>query len=60
MVAIGVIVLWLSMIGPRSLWGLAGSIPLMIGLVGGRPLFRIFGLTPQPARSPSRMPSRRK
>jgi hypothetical protein len=51
LMAAGFIVLSLSIIGPRSIWGLLGLLPLMTGLCGGQPIYRIFGPSAQRARS---------
>jgi hypothetical protein len=56
LMAAGFITLSLSLIGPKSVWGLLGLIPFMTGLFGGQPMFRIFGLTAQ--RAAARTPSR--
>jgi hypothetical protein len=42
-VAVGLGLLSLTLVGPRSLWGLAGVIPLLTGLVGYCPLYRLAG-----------------
>lgn len=39
----GLLLLAMSMVGPRSIWGLLGVIPLFSGLVGPEPLFQISG-----------------
>lgn len=43
-IVIGVAVLSLVAIGPRTLWGLLGLVPLLTGLVGVCPLYRVFGI----------------
>jgi hypothetical protein len=47
---IGVILLSLVVIGPKTLWGLIGLVPLATGLVGFCPLYRVLGITSCPAR----------
>ena len=44
-VAVGVVVLSLTFVGPRSLWGLVGIVPLLTGLVGFCPLYRLVGVS---------------
>ena len=40
----GLAILSLTVIGPRSLWGLIGAVPLLTGLVGFCPLYRLLGI----------------
>lgn len=42
-VIIGVAVLALVFVGPKSLWGLVGLIPLVTGAIGSCPLYTLFG-----------------
>lgn len=44
-VAVGVVVLSLTFVGPRSMWGLVGIVPLLTGLVGFCPLYRVLGVS---------------
>ncbi len=44
-VVVGVVVLSLTFVGPRSMWGLVGIVPLLTGLVGFCPLYRILGVS---------------
>lgn len=41
-VILGIALLSLVVIGPKTMWGLLGLIPLITGLVGSCPLYRIF------------------
>ena len=41
-VILGVVLLSLVVVGPKTMWGLLGLIPLITGLVGSCPLYRIF------------------
>lgn len=41
-VVLGIALLSLVVIGPKTMWGLIGLIPLITGLVGSCPLYRIF------------------
>jgi hypothetical protein len=43
-VAVGLILLGLVFFGPQSPWGLIGLIPLVTGLVGSCPLYRLLGM----------------
>ena len=42
-VVLGLVLLSLVFVGPQTLWGLVGLVPLLTGLVGMCPLYRIFG-----------------
>lgn len=42
-VILGIALLSLVVIGPTSLFGLVGVIPLLTGLIGFCPLYKIFG-----------------
>lgn len=44
-VAAGVVVLSLAVVGPKSMWGLVGLVPIATGLVGFCPLYRIVGIS---------------
>lgn len=43
-VVLGVSVLSLTVVGPQTLWGLLGLIPLLTGLVGSCPLYMLLGV----------------
>lgn len=43
-IILGIILLSLIFIGPKSLWGLGGLIPLIAGIIGYCPLYPIFGI----------------
>lgn len=47
-VFIGLGLLSLVFIGPKSLWGLIGIIPLLTGAVGFCPLYKMLGLNTCP------------
>lgn len=49
-VILGLAVLSLVFIGPKTNWGYLGLIPLLTGLVGYCPLYRIVGLNTCPAK----------
>ncbi len=44
-VALGVGLLSLMFVGPKTMWGAIGLIPLLTGLVGVCPLYRLAGLS---------------
>ena len=48
-VALGVVLLSLTFVGPHSLFGLIGIVPLATGLVGFCPLYRLLGLSTRAA-----------
>lgn len=50
-VLVGLALLSLTVIGPQSLWGLVGLVPLLTGLVGFCPLYRVLGLSTCPLKS---------
>lgn len=56
-VVVGLAVLSLTVIGPRSLWGLVGLVPLLTGLFGFCPLYRVLGLRTRAAEPPSGKPA---
>jgi hypothetical protein len=43
-VALGAALLALTVVGPQTPWGLVGIIPLVTGLVGFCPLYRVCGV----------------
>ncbi len=44
-VALGVALLSLTVVGPHSLFGLVGVVPLLTGLVGFCPVYRLLGVS---------------
>ena len=44
-VVIGIVVLSLVISGPKTMWGLLGLVPLLTGLVGFCPLYRVLGIS---------------
>ena len=44
-VGLGLGLLALVIVGPRSLWGLLGAVPLMTGLLGSCPAYTLLGLS---------------
>jgi hypothetical protein len=45
----GVAILSLTVVGPHTLWGLVGAIPLLTGLFGFCPLYRLLGIRTCPS-----------
>jgi hypothetical protein len=43
-IVLGLSLLSLVFVGPRSMIGLVGAVPLLTGVVGFCPLYRIFGI----------------
>ena len=43
-IAVGVALLALVFVGPKTLWGLVGFVPLITGLVRFCPAYRILGI----------------
>lgn len=52
-VLVGLGLLSLVFIGPQTLWGLVGLIPLLTGLMGFCPLYKILGLDTCPMKTKS-------
>ena len=50
---VGLAVLSLCVIGPQTLWGLVGLVPLLTGLLGFCPLYKILGLSTCPLKKSS-------
>ncbi len=44
-IVIGLAILSLIFIGPQTLWGLLGLVPLLTGAVGTCPLYSLVGLS---------------
>jgi len=49
-VMIGLAVLSLVFIGPKTLWGLLGVIPLLTGAIGSCPVYTLLGISTCAAR----------
>jgi hypothetical protein len=52
-VVLGVVLLSLAFVGPQTPWGYIGILPLVTGLAGYCPLYRLVGLSTCPV-SPKR------
>ena len=44
----GIAILSLTVIGPQTLWGLIGLVPLITGAIGFCPAYKLFGLSTCP------------
>jgi hypothetical protein len=47
-VVLGLVLLALVFIGPRTAWGYLGIIPLATGLIGSCPFYSILGISTRP------------
>ena len=47
-ILLGLALLGLTFFGPKTAWGYLGLVPLMTGLVGFCPLYRVLGLSTCP------------
>lgn len=47
-IIVGLILLSLVFVGPKTMWGLIGLIPLATGLIGYCPLYQILGFSTCP------------
>jgi hypothetical protein len=45
----GVLLLSLAIVGPKTAWGLLGLVPLLTGIVGSCPIYRLLGIDTCPA-----------
>jgi hypothetical protein len=52
-VVLGLAVLSLVVVGPHTLWGLLGAVPLLTGLIGSCPLYTLFGISTAAKRAPA-------
>lgn len=43
-VLLGLVLLALVWVGPKTAWGWVGLVPLLTGLVGSCPLYRVLGI----------------
>lgn len=49
-VVIGLVLLSLVFVGPQTLWGLIGIVPVLTGLLGSCPLYTVIGLSTCPVK----------
>jgi cadmium resistance protein CadD (predicted permease) len=47
-IIVGLVLLALVFVGPKTMWGLIGLIPLITGLIGYCPLYQILGMNTCP------------
>lgn len=47
-VIVGLGLLTLIFVGPQTMWGLVGLVPLLTGVVGFCPVYKVFGLNTCP------------
>jgi len=47
-IVIGLALISMIFVGPKTLWGLVGLVPLATGLVGSCPLYRLVGISTCP------------
>lgn len=47
-VLVGLVLLALTFVGPRTLWGLVGVVPLVTGLMGYCPFYCLVGVSTCP------------
>ena len=50
-IVIGVALLALVFVGPKTLWGLVGLVPLATAAIGLCPLYRVLGISTCPAKA---------
>ncbi|MBK9030394.1 MAG: DUF2892 domain-containing protein [Myxococcales bacterium] len=48
---VGVVLLALVFVGPKTLWGLIGLVPLVTGLLGSCPAYTLLGISTCPIKS---------
>lgn len=49
-IALGLAVLALAFVGPKSAWGWLGVVPLLTGILGSCPLYSLFGISTCPVK----------
>lgn len=52
-VVAGIFLLSIVFVGPQTMWGLVGIVPILTGLSGTCPLYSIFGFSTCPVESTS-------
>jgi hypothetical protein len=52
-VVVGLALLSLIVVGPKTLWGLVGVVPLATGLLGSCPLYTLLGVSTCPMKRPT-------
>jgi hypothetical protein len=49
-VLIGIGLLSLVFVGPKTMWGLIGIVPILTGLIGSCPLYTLIGISTCPVK----------
>ena len=49
-IILGLVLLALIFVGPKTMWGLVGLVPLLTGLISWCPLYSIFGIATCPVK----------
>jgi len=44
-VAVGLVIVMLAFVGPKTPWAFLGIIPIVTGLVGSCPIYTLFGIS---------------
>ncbi len=50
-VLLGIGILSLTVVGPQTVWGLIGVVPVVTGLLGSCPLYTLFGISTCPLKA---------
>ena len=50
-VILGLVILSLAFVGPRTPWGYLGLVPLLTGMFGVCPLYTVFGFSTCPVKN---------
>lgn len=50
-VTLGIALLSLVFVGPQTLWGLVGIVPLATGIVGSCPIYSLLGINTCPVKT---------
>jgi hypothetical protein len=50
-IVLGLILLSLVFVGPQTLWGLIGLVPLVTGLLGSCPVYSVLGISTCPVKT---------
>ncbi len=49
-IALGLVLLVIAFVGPKTPWGFVGLVPLVTGLLGSCPIYTLFGLSTSAAK----------
>jgi len=52
-VALGLVLVALVFVGPHTLWGLVGVVPLLTGLLGSCPAYTLLGISTCKTKTPT-------